>query len=193
MRGRAPGFSKRQPGQPAVCSTCGEEKPPEAFRIRTVAGYRYLRSQCKACEQPAVRAAIAQWVEKNRSRVNAWRRNWAAETGKPAEHYRKWRTAHRAEYNAMKRVRRRRAHGSLTLVQWVGVVAAYAGRCAYCAAPWEHLDHVVPISRGGRHELGNVVPACAACNLRKNKRTPAEWLGPTPSGSPPLILLGQGG
>ena len=38
-----------------------------------------------------------------------------------------------------------------------------------------HLDHVVPISRGGPHTFDNAVLACAACNLSKNDRTPEEW------------------
>jgi 5-methylcytosine-specific restriction protein A len=53
-----------------------------------------------------------------------------------------------------------------------------AGRCHYCgaAAPPEALtmDHVIPVSRGGRSVKGNVVPACTACNRAKRFLTPAE-------------------
>ena len=34
------------------------------------------------------------------------------------------------------------------------------GRCVYCGVPATSIDHVVPRSRGGRHELPNVVSAC---------------------------------
>jgi len=50
-----------------------------------------------------------------------------------------------------------------------------AGRCD----PEEiHLDHIVPLSRGGAHEPSNLAVACARCNLRKaasltDKRPPA--------------------
>ncbi|MEU3686961.1 HNH endonuclease [Streptomyces narbonensis] len=47
--------------------------------------------------------------------------------------------------------------------------------CAYCAAPAEHVDHIKPISAGGRDALRNVVPACAECNLDKGSKTLAEW------------------
>ena len=40
-------------------------------------------------------------------------------------------------------------------------------RCAYCAAPADTVDHVVPRSRGGGHVWTNVVAACARCNHRK--------------------------
>ena len=42
--------------------------------------------------------------------------------------------------------------------------------CAYCPARADTIDHVVPRSRGGRHEWANVVAACARCNHRKGDR-----------------------
>lgn len=52
------------------------------------------------------------------------------------------------------------------------------GRCHYCghAFPADKLtmDHVVPVSRGGRSIKSNVVPCCAACNKSKKSLTPAE-------------------
>lgn len=56
------------------------------------------------------------------------------------------------------------------------VFAHWGGRCVYCDAPAAHLDHVQPLSRGGRDILSNVVPACASCNLSKAALTLAEWL-----------------
>jgi 5-methylcytosine-specific restriction endonuclease McrA len=40
-------------------------------------------------------------------------------------------------------------------------------RCAYCEGVADTVDHVLPRSRGGRHEWTNVVAACARCNHRK--------------------------
>lgn len=51
----------------------------------------------------------------------------------------------------------------------------WGGACAYCAAPAEHIDHVTPISAGGRDVLRNVVPACADCNYSKGTKTLAQW------------------
>jgi 5-methylcytosine-specific restriction endonuclease McrA len=47
--------------------------------------------------------------------------------------------------------------------------AAYViGRpCAICGRPAEHLDHVIPISRGGTDAPSNLQPLCARCNLAK--------------------------
>jgi 5-methylcytosine-specific restriction endonuclease McrA len=37
------------------------------------------------------------------------------------------------------------------------------------------MDHVVPISRGGKSTKGNIVPACKECNTKKNSLLPIEW------------------
>ena len=37
-----------------------------------------------------------------------------------------------------------------------------------------HVDHVVPLSRGGAHSVENLAIACAACNMRKRTKTPVE-------------------
>ena len=38
-----------------------------------------------------------------------------------------------------------------------------------------HADHVMPLSRGGKHALSNLVIACASCNVRKSARMPNVW------------------
>jgi 5-methylcytosine-specific restriction endonuclease McrA len=47
-------------------------------------------------------------------------------------------------------------------------------RCAYCSARADTIDHVLPRSRGGRHEWTNVVAACARCNHGKGDRLLTE-------------------
>jgi 5-methylcytosine-specific restriction enzyme A len=53
------------------------------------------------------------------------------------------------------------------------------GVCYYCrrrVGPGHlTMDHLVPLARGGRSIRGNVVPACAECNVQKKTRLPVEW------------------
>lgn len=46
--------------------------------------------------------------------------------------------------------------------------------CVYCGEPSEHVDHVIPRSRGGSDEIGNLVAACAVCNLTKSNHLLSE-------------------
>ena len=49
--------------------------------------------------------------------------------------------------------------------------------CAYCGATGDmSLDHVVPLSRGGTHEIDNLLPACRSCNSSKGAKLLEEWL-----------------
>lgn len=52
------------------------------------------------------------------------------------------------------------------------------GACAYCGTtdgPF-HLDHVLPITRGGLDEPGNLTLACRSCNTSKGDKTLLEWV-----------------
>lgn len=56
------------------------------------------------------------------------------------------------------------------------IVSLYGDVCFYYKTqPFEHMDHFVPLSRGGSHTLSNIRPACAECNLRKGARMPEEF------------------
>jgi 5-methylcytosine-specific restriction endonuclease McrA len=48
--------------------------------------------------------------------------------------------------------------------------------CQYCGRTHRELtlDHVLPVSRGGRDDWENVVTACRDCNRTKGNRTPEE-------------------
>ncbi len=54
------------------------------------------------------------------------------------------------------------------------------GVCHYCkqqvGAAALTMDHVVPVSRGGKSVRENCVPCCKACNNRKRSYTPAEMI-----------------
>jgi 5-methylcytosine-specific restriction endonuclease McrA len=70
-----------------------------------------------------------------------------------------------------------RADNDLTPIEWIAIREAWAG-CAYCGATDRSLqrDCVLPISRGGRYTLDNVVPACGSCNASKNNDEVTSWL-----------------
>ncbi|NJM10320.1 MAG: HNH endonuclease, partial [Bdellovibrionaceae bacterium] len=50
--------------------------------------------------------------------------------------------------------------------------------CQYCYNKFTEkkltVDHVIPLSKGGRHEWTNVVTACSQCNNRKGDKSPEK-------------------
>jgi len=69
------------------------------------------------------------------------------------------------------------ADNDLTAGQWAAIQQVWGG-CAYCGASGGALqrDCVLPISRGGRYTLENVVPACGSCNASKSNDEVTRWL-----------------
>lgn len=55
----------------------------------------------------------------------------------------------------------------------------HPGVCHYCHKKVGRqlltMDHVVPLSRGGKSSKGNIVPACKSCNNKKKYLLPIEW------------------
>ena len=79
---------------------------------------------------------------------------------------------------ATRRRRRRLAsrEHDLTPGEWAALLEAWAG-CAYCGANGAlQRDCVLPISRGGRYTLDNVVPACRSCNTSKCNAEVTTWM-----------------
>lgn len=70
-----------------------------------------------------------------------------------------------------------RVVNDLTVEQWTAMRVAWGG-CAYCGATDEPMqrDCVLPISRGGRYTIDNVVPACRHCNTSKCAAEVTGWL-----------------
>ena len=61
---------------------------------------------------------------------------------------------------------------------WKSKIAS--GICHYCkknvGSENLTLDHVVPVSRGGKSNKGNCVPSCHECNASKKHYTSAEQI-----------------
>ncbi len=76
----------------------------------------------------------------------------------------------------VRRARLKECHHSLFTAQQARQRLARFDGCAYCGAHGEmHMDHFVPLARGGTHALGNLVSACPRCNLSKSDHDPEAW------------------
>jgi 5-methylcytosine-specific restriction protein A len=54
-----------------------------------------------------------------------------------------------------------------------------SGLCYYCGRKFKPaeltMDHLIPVTRGGKSAQGNLVPACKNCNNKKKYLLPTEW------------------
>lgn len=127
------------------------------------------------------------WEQRNRERVRANHRNWRANrTEEQLEAERQWRREYakrnRLQLNAKARRRRvlvRGAEGSHTVEEVWQMSEDQDHLCAYCETPLMgdfHVDHLVPLSKGGSDYAENLAIACALCNVRKSSLMPLQFL-----------------
>lgn len=103
----------------------------------------------------------------HRERRRAYRAAYPAKARQHARNYQHRRRARMVEAGAFR----------VTLRDWRRLVQRYRGCCAYCGDRPRRLeaDHIMPIARGGRHCIGNILPACKVCNQAKGSRYLVEW------------------
>lgn len=56
-------------------------------------------------------------------------------------------------------------------------VKLLVGACVYCGTECTGWDHIIPLSRGGRNHISNLVSCCLSCNKSKGRRLLAQWPG----------------
>lgn len=101
-------------------------------------------------------------------------------------HYRTWKRSgysesewhlHRMKSAAATQRRRAKVIEARTCeYTWADVMqrmAYFGNKCWMCGGPFEHVDHVKPLARGGADCPANFRPACASCNCSKGSR----WYG----------------
>jgi 5-methylcytosine-specific restriction endonuclease McrA len=119
----------------------------------------YLAEYAKS---PARKAVTKKYREANKAACHARSAAWTkTAVGKVS------RLATKARY---------RAAGALSASEVKAVIAAANGMCEYCGREASlELDHIVPVSRGGKSEIGNMAAACRKCNRSKSDKLPDEW------------------
>ena len=131
---------------------------------------RYVASwYCVTCSN----AARAAWYGANRARVREARRR------SKLAHPETVRRASRA-----RRARKLNAGGVVTRHIEDTLLWAQDGKCEPkygCGRPFteaggHHLDHRVPLSKGGLHDDENLQLLCPACNSAKGAMMPGEWI-----------------
>ncbi|HEX2556682.1 MAG TPA: HNH endonuclease, partial [Nitrososphaera sp.] len=76
----------------------------------------------------------------------------------------------RRYFAQLSRTERTGAPITLTLFQWIAILDHFDWKCAYCKGSFELMEHIISLSKGGGTTPDNVIPACAKCNMHKDRR-----------------------
>jgi 5-methylcytosine-specific restriction endonuclease McrA len=146
-------------------------------RYRERHAERVKESQQRWLEaNPERRKEVARnFYQRNKKSENARAMKWRAENPDAARKHRM--DSHYRNYESdILRMAARRAKARAFLITAKDSRRIMSQPCAECGAGENlHLDHIVPISRGGLHSVGNLQMLCQRCNLSKNSQLTVEW------------------
>jgi 5-methylcytosine-specific restriction endonuclease McrA len=131
---------------------------------------RAAEKRRRALDPAKSAARVLAWRKANRTRFNAGAR--ALRAASPE----KYRAQKRAS-EQKRRASRSTCTANAPTPEQMATLTAPGVVCFYCeVAPATSIDHVIPLARGGAHELGNMVGACQSCNSSKGSKLPGvEW------------------
>lgn len=181
----------------AMCASCGETKPVEEFPLRD-GGYR--RGDCspcfkakKAAYSKRSRPRIRLYERRKKAVRSAYRRAYDAKHPEKRREYhlrqmakpgvkermyaknKEWAAANPDKIRAIWQTRRAREKDAFVEpIDFAQVRLRDKGGCGICSLPVppdeESLDHIIPLAKGGLHQMSNVQLAHLSCNKRKGAR-----------------------
>ena len=179
-----------------ICTKCKIEKSLDEFFKRNDVKTSH-RSHCKQCtktqkdiyrkqNEEIIKKKQKEWGDKNRTNrlkkkieynrrhrkeIRKWHKEYL-QTEKGKEKSR----VGTANYRAKKR---NNSDGTITYKALRWLRKLQNNKCYKCKKPLDfispratHLDHHIPISKGGKHSIENVVYLCQFCNLSKSDTIP---------------------
>lgn len=185
------GTKSSKTGYRSICKTCqalankdyrarNRQKVNEAKRIYTTKNKEQKSESDKKyrlANQEKIARKNKRWRIENydhqRQKAAAWRK---ANKERKAITDRAWSQNNKENVrNISLRRRVRIAQNGIYSVTKKDIIRILSRGCTYCGGRAEHVDHVIPVSRGGLHGIGNLTGSCASCNLSKGSKFVMEW------------------
>ena len=184
------------------CSHCKAPFPatPDYFHRHKVSKDG-LHNMCKLCQRASAKRNPnpRKYTENRREQFKIWgprsyrkhrEKRLASQKQYREDHHdrdyqihKRYRETHRDVINAAAQRRRAlklNATGIHTKDDVQRQYKSQKGHCYWCNIKVDkvyHVDHVIPLSRGGSNGPENIVISCPTCNMKKNNKLPHEWTG----------------
>lgn len=165
-----------------TCKKCGFEGELQSFYSKFVCEEcnkkymrKYMKKYMKKYTQDNVKIYMKEYYKKNKEKILANVKNWnSTESGKAS--------------SVIKSAKRRALKlstedGTITKESLQQLRELQNNKCYYCECELNfeaknevHLDHHIPLSKGGIHSITNVKYTCKSCNVSKSAMMPTSLL-----------------
>ncbi len=123
------------------------------------------------------------WRRRNPDAVTAYKKRWNADNLEHvlgyARKYRQEKPEVKRASQARRRALKRGSEGSYNVDDIRELYELQLGQCIYCQGDLLddfHVDHIIPLSRGGINTRSNIQLLCPNCNRMKHAKTHEEYL-----------------
>lgn len=150
------------------------ERQAEASRLYRERGGDAVKEMCRQSwsnyykeNRQEMISRVSEYRANNQEAVREYRRKYAKENPEVVRTYARTRRARKAKVG-----------GTHTPSDINNLRVLQKDKCALCLTSIKkhrHVDHIVPISRGGSNDKHNLQLLCAPCNQRKHAKDPIEF------------------
>lgn len=170
------------------CTKCLQTKNADQFhkQSRRPDGLQELCKICRkeldaaryALNKSAFRATNAKWQKENRAKCaekarDYYWRNVESSRKRSADYQKTHPEQMRKNYHSRRALM---AGNESFAISQKEMKKLRLGPCFYCGKNVIcQIDHIIPLVKGGRHSIGNLVSACKFCNNSKHSKFLTEW------------------
>jgi len=114
------------------------------------------------------------WRSENPEKQKAFRKSWASRNKNKVRSY-------STQHSHNRRVGKHQSRkDNISVYKWLlKWKSKRLVRCYWCQLHFKpsscHIDHIMPISRGGKNTIENVCISCADCNMKKKAKSISVW------------------
>lgn len=166
-----------------TCTRCAQALAISKFSP-VARGLHGVRSWCKSCSAAYRREHYLEvrdreilvatlYQQNHRQHARAWSKASRSRTIETRRNYRH-RNREKVRGWNMRYSARKRGASTDEIVDYATIYQRDKGICHICHNPAPksrlHFDHVIPVSKGGAHTMGNIKVSHARCNLKKGSK-----------------------
>lgn len=180
---------KWRAANPEKVAEINQRGKTDAQRERGRENKRKWWASLTAEEKANCAARLRSWTAENREKAREFAQKYRDAQSEDARQRRlegmrrsgaEWRRNNPDACRAMaarRRARKRNADGTYSKEDVLALFNDQRGICRYCKSALDtyHVDHFIPLSRGGTNWPENLVLACGSCNSQKHTKLPWEW------------------
>ena len=126
------------------------------------------------------------WRGKNKEKVQENKKRYWQKikslSGEKAKRWRERRNKNKAVANHKRRASKYKNGGKHTAKDIDSIFLHQGGLCNFCGVKLirynkkqYHIDHIIPLARGGSNNPENIQLLCPSCNLSKSNKDPIQW------------------